>query len=137
MAYKADQEKIPLDKKWVSHEENDVFCYPLIHSTPKKGIQYRFSSKSDRGHFGIPKIIFGEGGAHHCILDIKGEYGMTHGAMAIVFDTIEEGVILRDIILSNPFKKLMDACCYSSYRIDWNVISLFHKDKFMQLLRNN
>ena len=135
MAYKADQENIPLEKTWVSHEKSNVFCYPLIHSTPKKGIQYRFSSKCDRGHFGIPKIIFGEGGAHHCILDIKGEYGMTHGAMGIIINTMEEGVILRDIIISNSFKKLMDACCYSSYRIDWNVISLFHKDRFMRLLR--
>ena len=136
MAYKADQEKIPLDKKWVSHEENDVFCYPLIHSTPKKGIQYRYSSKCDRGHFGIPKIIFGEGGAHHCILDIKGDYAMTHGAIGIKMDNTNEGIVLRNIILSRQFKKLMDACCFSSYRIDWNVLSLFHKHKFMRLLTN-
>tara|TARA_A100001015_G_scaffold107178_1_gene118907 strand:+ start:1915 stop:3174 length:1260 start_codon:yes stop_codon:yes gene_type:complete len=134
VAYKADQKDLPLDKQWVSEYENDKYPFPLIHSTPKKGIQYRFSSVCDRGHFGIPKVIFGEGGAHHCVLDIKGEYGMTHGAMAIVVNDKEEGKLLQDIILSDRFKKLMDACCFSSYRMDWNVLSLLHKDKFMRLL---
>ena len=133
MAYKADQENVPLKKKWVSDEKTNVFCYPLIHSTPKKGIQYRYSSKCDRGHFNIPKVIFGEGGAHHCVLDINGEYGMTHGAMGIVVNDMEEGNQLCDIILSQQFKTLMDACCYSSYRIDWNVLNQFSKYKFLSL----
>ena len=133
MAYKADQENIPLKKKWVSDEKTNVYCYPLIHSTPKKGIQYRYSSKCDRGHFNIPKVIFGEGGAHHCVLDINGEYGMTHGAMGIVVNDMEEGNQLCDIILSQQFKTLMDACCYSSYRIDWNVLNQFSKYKFLSL----
>ena len=133
MAYKADQENVLLEKKWVSDEKSNVFCYPLIHSTPKKGIQYRYSSKCDRGHFNIPKVIFGEGGAHHCVLDINGEYGMTHGAMGIVVNDIEEGNLLCDIILSEQFKKLMNACCFSSYRIDWNVLNQFSKYKFLSL----
>tara|TARA_B100001758_G_scaffold94065_1_gene80352 strand:- start:1438 stop:2685 length:1248 start_codon:yes stop_codon:yes gene_type:complete len=133
MAYKADQQNLPLEKQWVSNLKSDAFPFPLIHSTPKKGIQYRFSSVCDRGHFGIPKVIFGEGGAHHCVLDIKGEYGMTHGAMAIVVNDIEEGKLLQDIILSDRFKKLMDACCFSSYRIDWNVLAQFSKQKLLNL----
>lgn len=133
MAYKADQENLPLDKKWVSETKNSFFCFPLIHSTPKKGVQYRFSSLCDRGHFGIPKVIFGEGGAHHCILDINGEYGMTHGAIGIGVNDMEEGKEMVDIILSNQFKKLMDACCFSSYRIDWNVLALFSKQKLLNL----
>ena len=133
MAYKADQENLPLDKKWVSKEKNNVFCYPLIHSTPKKGIQYRYSSKCDRGHFNISKVIFGEGGAHHCILDMNGEYGMTHGAIAIVVEDTEQANAICNIILSQQFKKLMDACCYSSYRIDWNVLVQFSKQKILNL----
>ena len=133
MAYKADQENLPLDKKCVSETKNSFFCFPLIHSTPKKGVQYRFSSLCDRGHFGIPKVIFGEGGAHHCILDINGEYGMTHGAIGIGVNDMEEGKEMVDIILSNQFKKLMDACCFSSYRIDWNVLALFSKQKLLNL----
>lgn len=131
MAYKADQQNIPLEKQWVSKLECDVFPFPLIHSTPKKGIQYRFSSVCDRGHFGTPKLIFGEGGIHHCILDMNGDYGMTHGAMAIVVNDIEEAIAIKQILLSDRFKKLMDACCFSSYRIDWNVIAQFSKQKLL------
>ena len=133
MAYKADQKNIPLVKQWVRIDKNEHFIYPLIHSTPKKGIQYRYSSVCDKGHFGIPKVIFGEGGIHHCIVDIKGEYGMTHGAMAIQVNNIEEGNLLRTILLSETFKKLMSACCYSSYRIDWCVLSEFSKEKLISL----
>ena len=87
----------------------------------------------DKGHFGIPKVIFGEGGIHHCIVDIKGEYGMTHGAMAIQVNNIEEGNLRRAILLSETFKKLMSACCYSSYRIDWCVLSEFSQEKLISL----
>ena len=98
---------VPLVKQWVSIDKDEHFMYPLIHSTPKKGIQYRYSSVCDKGHFGIPKVIFGEGGIHHCIVDVKGEYGMTHGAMAIQVNNIEEGNLLRTILLSETFKKLL------------------------------
>ena len=133
MAYKADQNNLPLEKQWVSKYENDTFPFPLIHSTPKKGIQYRFSSVCDRGHFGIPKLIFGEGGIHHCILDMNGEYGMTHGAIGIIVDNNEEAITLKNILLSTKFKKLIDACCFSSYRIDWNVLAQFSKQKLLEL----
>ena len=133
MAYKADQKDLPLEKQWVSEYESDAFPFPLIHSTPKKGIQYRYSSVCDRGHFGISKVIFGEGGIHHCILDMNGDYGMTHGAMAIVVDNLDEGDKIHDIILSDRFKKLMDACCFSSYRIDWNVLAQLSKEKVLNL----
>ena len=130
-AYKADQKTMPLDKQWVSEKESSAFPFPLIHSTPQKGIQYRFSSVYNHGHFGIPKVIFGEGGAHHCVLDIDGKYGMTHGAMGIVVNDIEEGKQFQNIILSDRFKKLMDACCFSSYRMDWNVLAQFSKERFL------
>ena len=56
---------------------------------------------------------------------------MTHGAMAIVVNDKEEGKLLQDIILSDRFKKLMDACCFSSYRMDWNVLAQFSKERFL------
>ena len=42
-----------------------------------------YSSKNDRGHFGIKKIIFGESGIYNSIVDIEGKYGMTQGAMGV------------------------------------------------------
>ena len=78
-------------KKWVNTKQTDEFKYELIHSTPKNGIRYMYSNCNDKGHFGISKIIFGESGIYNSIIDIKGIYGMTQGAMAIKINDLEEG----------------------------------------------
>ena len=128
-----DGKKIPLlysrnayspENNWVSSVEDKIYCYPLIHSTPKKGIQYRYSKVNNRGHFGIPKVIFGEGGIHHCIIDMEGKYGMTQGAMAIQVFDYTEAQHIKNILVSKTFQHIIDSCCFSAYRIDWCVLSL-------------
>ena len=115
-------------KKWMSSKETSEFKYPCVHSTPKCGIRYMYSSVNDRGHFGISKVIFGDSGIYKPVIDIEGKYGMTHHSMAIRIDNLEEATHISKVIESDKFDKIIQSCLYSSYAIDWNIFKEFKKD---------
>ena len=115
-------------KKWMSKTKTDEFKYPCIHSTPKSGIRYMYSKVNDKGHFGVPKVIFGESGINEPVIDMNGKYGMTHGAMAIQISNLEEANNICKAIKSDKFSKIIKSCLFSSFRIDWNIFKYFKKD---------
>jgi hypothetical protein len=121
------------DKKWVQATKNTEFKYPLIHSTPQKGVRYLYSSKNTNGHFGVPKVIFGETGIYNSIIDFKGEYGMTQGTMGIPIESEKEGNDIKLCIESEIFKQMMNACSWSNYRIDWRLFTYFKKNFWVSI----
>ena len=127
--------KYKADKSWISPLRTNFFSYPCIHSTPKKGIRFMFSSRNN-GFYNIPKVIFGEGGPNWVILDMEGAFAMTQGAIAIEVITHAEATHLAEILVSNQFKKMMNYCSFSSYRINWLVFADFKKSwyNFLKLL---
>lgn len=123
-----------LRTKWMSNVKTNEFKYPCIHSTPKKGIRYMYSNVNNRGHFGISKVIFGESGIYKPVVDMKGNYGMTHGAMAIQVDNLEEATQLSKALTSEKMKILINSCLFSSFRIDWNIFKDFKKDFWKEFI---
>ncbi len=121
------------DKKWVQSDKTDEYKYPLIHSTPQKGVRYMYSSKNNNGHFGVPKVIFGESGIYNSIIDFKGEYGMTQGTMAIPIESEKEGKDIKLCIESATFKEMMNACSWSNFRIDWRLFTYFKKNFWLSI----
>jgi hypothetical protein len=115
-------------RKYVKNQKDEVFKYPLIHSTPAKGIRYKYSSTNDKGHFGISKVIFGEAGINHVVIDIDGSYGMTQGAMAILINNKEDGKNIKKAVMSDKFKKILNSCMWGNFRIDWKLFTYFKKD---------
>lgn len=125
------------DKDWVSDKKTDKYKYPLIHSTPKDGIRYMYSSTKDNGFFGISKVIFGESGIYNPIIDDEGKYGMTQGAMAIVISSKKEGTVLAKFLESDLFKmNILSPCMWGNFRIDWRLFTTF-KNKFWNIKLNN
>jgi len=141
---KKDDERCPImydrtaygaDKKdRVSSKETNVFKYPCIHSTPKAGIRYMYSSVNDRGHFGVSKVIFGDSGIYKPVIDMEGKYGMTQHSMAIQVDNLEEATYISKVIESDKFDKIIQSCLYSSYAIDWNIFKEFKKDFWKEFI---
>jgi hypothetical protein len=117
------------DKQHMSEEKTEEYKYPCIHSTLKNSVRYYYSKTNKNGHFGISKVIFGESGIFQPILDVNGEYGMTHCAMAIEIKTKEEGEKIIKVLTSKEFGELIKSCCFSSFRIDWKMF-LFMKRHF-------
>ena len=116
------------DKKWVKSTKTEEYKYVLIHSTPKSGIRYMYSSRNDNGHFNIPKVIFGEAGINNVIIDLNGDYGMTQGAMGIIINNISDGENIKKVLLSKEFNKIICSCMWSNFRIDWRLFTYFKHD---------
>ena len=75
-------------KEWMSKEQNEEFKHPCIYMV-KYGLNlvFHYSTLNDKGHFEIPKVIWGNG-ATDVLVDDKGKYGLTQFAYAIV-DEVE------------------------------------------------
>jgi hypothetical protein len=115
-------------KSHMSKTETEEYKYPCIHSTPKNGIRYMYSNRNDKGHFGIPKVIFGESGVYNAIIDLNGEYGITHGAMGIQINDLEEGENILQALQSEKFNKIIKSMMFGNFRIDWNNFKTFKRD---------
>lgn len=121
------------DKKWISKVETNEFKYPVVHSTPKEGHRFVWSSKNTNGHYGVKKIIFGDSGINNPIIDIDGIYGMTQHAMALLIDDIEEGEKISKVLCSPAFEKILKACLWSSFAIEWGMFKDLKKN-FYEIL---
>lgn len=115
-------------KPYVSDELSEVYKYKLIHSTPKNGPRYKYSSINDKGHFGIKKVIFGDSGINEAILDFDGEYGMTQHAMAIKFDNHDEAIKIKNVLESDKFSIFLESVMWSNFQIDWRLFTHLKKD---------
>jgi hypothetical protein len=119
------------DRPGISDTKNDVFKYPLIHSTPKKGVRYKYADR-DKGHFGVSKVIFGESGINDVIIDINGEYGITNSSIGIKISNLEDAQELKKFLLSDEFKEVLSGCMWGNFRIDWRLFTYFKKDFWKQ-----
>ena len=115
-------------KNWVQKAEDATYKHPLIHSTPQKGNRIMYSSRNDNGHFGSPKVIFGDSGIYNAVVDFDGLYGMTQHAMAIKVDSLSEANMIKQALESKKFKQLLTDCSWSNYQIDWRLFTYFKKD---------
>lgn len=117
------------DKKWISHSRNDIYTFPIIHSTPRSGVRILYSKKDDNGHFNIPKLIFGDSGIYNAIIDERGEYGLSEHAIGFTGYTIEEMNAMKKIIETNEFSEnILKPCMWSNYQIDWRLFTYFKRN---------
>jgi hypothetical protein len=122
------------DKEWVSEKKSAKFKYPLVHSTPGDGPRIYWSTTKDPDvrnsveMFGQKKVIFGESGINDVIVDLKGDYGMTQGAIGLKIESKNEGSLIKKGLESEGFERILKALNFGNFRIDWRVFSYFKKD---------
>lgn len=121
-------------KKWMSHTKTDEYKYPCVHSTTKKGVRFMYSKVNDKGHFGTPKVIFGDSGINDPIIDINGDYGMTEHAIGIIIDTLEDGENIKKVLKTHAFDKILNACMFSTFAIDRVLFKSFKKDFWKEFM---
>jgi len=121
------------DKKWTSKIETKEFKYPVLHSTPKDKPRYIWSNINNNGHYGIKKVIFGYSGMNNPIIDIDGKYALSECAIGIIINNIDEGEKISKFLVSNIFSKMLKACLWSSFRIEWGMFKDLKKN-FYELL---
>jgi len=121
--------------KLVSDIESELFKYPLIHLTPKKGIRYKWSNiQTQEGYFGIPKVIFGDTGfISNVVVDWEGLYGLTNDAIALPIDSLEQGIHMKATLESKEFNDFLKCVWWGNFRIDWRLF-MDLKDNFYDLI---
>jgi hypothetical protein len=115
-------------KQHVQKEKTSIFQYPLIHTITKNNINYYYSSINNKGHFGIPKVIFCDSGLNDIIIDYEGKYGLTQHSIGIKICSRQEGEQIKKFLLHENFKDLIKSCSWSNYQIDWRLFTYFRKD---------
>jgi hypothetical protein len=113
------------DKSWTSPEETGEFRHPLIHSTTKSGVRYYYSSLNDKGHFGLPKVIFGDSGINDVVIDLEGKYGITEHAMALPVRDSADAIQAKEFLMSEKFQNILSSCRWSNFQIDWRLFTHF------------
>ena len=123
-------------RDYVSDIKDTNHIYEVIHSTPKTGPRILYSSINDKGHFGIPKIIFGESGINDVIIDMDGKYGMTQGSIGIILEKDDDPIMIKKVLESDVFKNILSSCMWSNFRIDAKLFMLFKK-KWYKIIDKN
>jgi len=119
-------------KEYISKERTDDFIHPIAYLTYKDGsMKCWYSNTNQRGHFGISKVIFSNGGASTPVIDEKGEYGLTEFTYGII-DEPKNLPFIQKAMLNADFMKLMSFADGMSgvgrHRYNRKAISLFRKD---------
>lgn len=116
-------------KDWMANEKSAKFKYPCVYMVTKDGPSFKWSNRNDKGHFGIPKVIYGsgEGCMGNFLVDSDGDYGMTQWASGIVDekDNLEK---IADALRNPSFKKLCYSISMSKAEINTSVLRTFRKD---------
>lgn len=118
-------------RNWMSNVETSEHRYPCVYSILGNGdINLKWSSLN-KGHFGIPKIICGNGANPTFIEDFEGKYGMTQWVYGICGDVDDLKEISR-FLKSDIVKRITRATKFVSTAgnpiIYPRIISLFKKD---------
>jgi hypothetical protein len=122
-------------KDFMSRDKDDKFKYPCIYSVLKDGFNLFYSSVR-KEHFGVKKIILGNGANPTWMEDKNGEYGLTQFAFGIVDD---ENYDLIVDIMTNKIDKLLEITLATKFISTAGnpifypkIISLFKKDFWKQ-----
>lgn len=129
-------------KDYISKEKSETFKFPIVYTTSKDGtVKLRWSSRNDRGHFEVPKVIWSNGGATTPTIDVNGEYGITEFSYAII-DDVENLENIKKAMESVKFNELMAmtdglTCGMSGRagsRYNRKAISTFRKDFWKEFI---
>jgi len=118
----------------MSYEKKGKYKYPVVHTTPKSGVRFCYSSRNDLGHFGVSKVIIGDSGVENAIIDIEGKYGMTHHAMGFPVNNQREAKLIKKALLTDKFQRVLNACSWSNFQIDFRMFQDFRKDWYKVIL---
>jgi hypothetical protein len=120
------------DKNWISANTCEKFKFPLVHATNKSGPRLFWSSRNDKGHFGVPKVIFGDSGVNEPLIDLGGEFGVTQHAIAVEVSDIDEAQQVKNALMNSRFSRLLSLAIWSNFMIDYRLFRCFRRDWYLQ-----
>ena len=125
------------DKPHTSKQKDNTYQYPCVYMCLKDGtIKCWWSNCNDKGYFGVPKVIWSNGGGASVHTDPTGQYGLTQFAFAIV-DEPENLENIKKAMENKRFIELMGHCSIrTAEKYNHQVISLFRKDFYKDFIND-
>lgn len=125
-------------KSHMNKSQSDTHIYPCVYSVLSDGtINLMYSTTNQKGHFGVPKVVFGNGTNPTSFVDNDGQYGLTQFAFGIV-DSAENLTLIQRAIKSDEFQKLNKATKYVATAgnplVYPKILSLFKKDFWKEFI---
>jgi hypothetical protein len=125
-------------KQYVSANKNTEYKYPCVYSIKKGSTPtFKYSNCNDKGHFGIKKMIFGNGANPTYMKDENGIYGMTQFSFAVCNYDLN---IIEKAIQSNEIKIITEMTKFVSTAgnpiVYPKIISLFRKDFWKEFIND-
>jgi hypothetical protein len=112
----------------MSKTQDNEYQHPCVYTiTQKDGMKFYYSSLNDKGHFGIPKVIWSNGLGTYPIIDEDGQYGLMEYSFGIS-DDISNLENIKLALQSKRFLELMGYVKYTNNKYDSKIISTFKKD---------
>lgn len=123
------------DKPNMSSDKNEEFRYPCVYTITKKdGINFRYANQN-KGHFGIPKVIWSNGLGTYPVVDKDGLYGVMNFGAAII-DNVENLDNIKKALESVEFLTLMKSIKFKNDIYDYRIISTFRKDFWKEFIND-
>jgi hypothetical protein len=123
------------DKKWTSKIKQDEYKYPVAYSVNRKNeIKLIYSNINEKGHYKIPKLIFGSG-ATGFYIDNEGIYALSEFCTGIV-DKNENLQKIKEAIETNKFISIIKAISVSKAEINRKILKYFKKDFYIEFNNN-
>jgi len=116
--------------KHMSKIRTEEFCYPCVYAVNLKENKFYWSSRNDRGHFGIPKVIYKVGNA--CLKDPEGKYALTQWCTGIVCPAEEQDRLVQ-IYQSQEFKRIKNAVTVSQHSVNVEILQLFKERWWLEI----
>jgi hypothetical protein len=111
------------DKPHMNRERQTTFLFPCVYSVNRQHMPTFFwSNTNNKGHFGIPKVIYGSG-ATGFLSDPNGDYGLTQWCSGIVCHP-REHVKLLQVLNSDKFHQFKLALSVSKAEINTKNLRL-------------
>jgi hypothetical protein len=125
-------------KDYISKTKDETYKYPVVYRVKKdETMTFIYSSRNDKGHYNIPKMIWSDGRVTSVgsFIDTNGEYAMNQFQFSIV-DDVENLPNIKKAFDSIEFRKMMEYCAVSNMSINHKVIATFRKDFYKQFLND-
>ena len=123
-------------KSWMSKTQENEYQHPCVYTiTQKDGMKFYYSSLNDKGHFGVPKVMWSNGLGTYPIIDETGQYGLMEYSFGIS-DDISNLENIKIALQSERFLELMSYVKYTNNKYDSKIISTFKKDFWKEFVND-
>ncbi len=122
-------------KNYVKQEKTDVYKYPIVNTINRHGLGLLYTDTTERGHFGIPKVLLNKNENQYPVNDHEGQYGMTELTFGLPTASKEDGDQMVEAINSDKFKEIIKATKWGAFQTDYHMFEYFRPDFYKEFLK--